>query len=362
MATALPIFISHSHEDTAFCQVLVTALRGAGADVWYDEHNLGAGHLMDVIQQELDRRKIFIVILSKHAFASRWVKRETGWAYSLYDRDPTRVILPVTASAIERDDFSGATGWLFLEEFKRIEAPGYQPYPQAEAVGRVLHALALTPAGEAPAPVAPQPTETADNLITRGIALQEQGRHAEALALFERATQLDPNSYLAWFNIGFSLDALGRYEQAIVAYDGAINLNRNNAATWNNKGKVLNDLERYAEALPVLEEALALDPEYTFAWNNKGNALYWLQRYSEALAAYEEALALDPTYVKAWDGKGWALYELRSYGEQLAACEQALALDPNFVNTWNNKALALRQLGRTKEADEAEARAKALGG
>jgi len=71
MATALPIFVSHSHEDTAFCQALVTALRGAGADVWYDEHNLGACHLMDVIQQELGRRKIFIVILAKNAFASK---------------------------------------------------------------------------------------------------------------------------------------------------------------------------------------------------------------------------------------------------------------------------------------------------
>src|SRR6185437_12127147 len=97
MAIALPIFVSHSHEDSAFCQELVTALRGAGADVWYDEHNLGAGHLMDVIQRELDRRTVFILILSKHAFASTWVRRETGWAYSLYDRDATRIILPVTA-------------------------------------------------------------------------------------------------------------------------------------------------------------------------------------------------------------------------------------------------------------------------
>jgi hypothetical protein len=90
MANALPIFVSHSHEDTAFCQALVTALRGAGADVWYDEENLGAGHLMDVIQQELGRRKNVIVILSKRALASKWVRR--------------------------------ATGWLYLEEFKRIEA------------------------------------------------------------------------------------------------------------------------------------------------------------------------------------------------------------------------------------------------
>ena len=287
MANALPIFVSHSHEDTAFCQALVTALREAGADVWYDEHNLGAGHLMDVIQQELGRRKIFIVILSKNAFASKWVKRETGWAYSLYDRDPTRVILPVTASAIERDDFSGATGWLYLEEFKRIEAPGYQPYPEAEAVGRVLHALALTPAGEAPAPVAPQPTESASDLITRGKALQQQGKHEEALTLFERATQLDPTSNSAWFNVAYSLNMLNQHDQSLDIWERAIVLNPNDGVAWNNKGEALNRLHRYGEALSMLEHSLALDPRYILAWLNKGNALYDLKRYDEALAAYE---------------------------------------------------------------------------
>jgi len=118
----------------------------------------------------------------------------------------------VTASAIERDDFSPENSWLFLENFKRIEAPGFRPYPLAEAVGRVLRALALTPAGEAPAPIAPQPTVTASDLIIRGIALRQQRKHAEALALFERATQLDPNSYLAWFNVGSSLNEVSRYE------------------------------------------------------------------------------------------------------------------------------------------------------
>src|SRR5690348_904634 len=233
MATALPIFVSHSHEDTAFCQALVTALRGAGADVWYDEHNMGAGQLMDVIQRELGQRKIFIVILSKHAFASAWVRRETGWAYELAAHDPTRIILPVTAAAIEHGDFSPEAGWLFLSDFKRIEAPGYQPYPHAEAIGRILHALSLTPTGEAPASTAPQATEGTDDLITRGKALQQQGKNAEALTLFEHATQIDPNSYDAWVNAGFVLDDLGHNDAALAAYDRAINLNASDVAIWN---------------------------------------------------------------------------------------------------------------------------------
>ena len=89
MATPMRIFISHSHQDTAFCQALVRALRDAGADVWYDEHNLGSGELMSVIQRELGIRPIFIVILSKHALASKWViVRRAGRTRSMIATPP----------------------------------------------------------------------------------------------------------------------------------------------------------------------------------------------------------------------------------------------------------------------------------
>ncbi|MGH2517205.1 MAG: toll/interleukin-1 receptor domain-containing protein, partial [Ktedonobacterales bacterium] len=95
MAT-INIFVSHSHQDNDFCLRIVQALREAGADVWFDEDQLSSGQILDVVQRELDRRPICIVILSKAAFASNWVQREAKWAYELTDSDPTRVILPIT--------------------------------------------------------------------------------------------------------------------------------------------------------------------------------------------------------------------------------------------------------------------------
>src|SRR6185437_13235121 len=215
----MQVFVSHSHEDDAFCHAVVAGLRGAGADVWYDEHNLGSGQLMEVIQRELGRRPVVILILSKAAFASRWVRREIGWAYELLDRDPSRLLLPVTAGPIARDDFSPENGWLFLHDFKRVEASGYRPYPTDEAVRRLLHTLALTPAGEAPAPTAPQPSESAADLLERGKALKAQKRYAEALPLFERATKLNASSFDAWFNLGFLLGEVGRYSESLAACD-----------------------------------------------------------------------------------------------------------------------------------------------
>lgn len=135
------IFVSHSSKDNDFCRELVGALREAGADVWYDENDLGAGHLRKVINDQLVSRPVFVVILSKAAFSSEWVTRECEWAFNLYSREPERVILPVIAQQIDKSDFNA---WLFMESFKRIETPGGGPLPVREAITKTLDALALS--------------------------------------------------------------------------------------------------------------------------------------------------------------------------------------------------------------------------
>jgi tetratricopeptide (TPR) repeat protein len=354
MAT-VSIFVSHSHEDEAFCHALVDALRGAGADVWYDEHNLGAGHLVDVIQNELQRRSIFVVILSKAAFASRWVRRETTWAHKLANHDPTRIILPITAAPIEHTNFSGDTGWLFLVDIKRIEAPDYQPYPLAEAIGHTLHTLALTPV------ITPKAGETAKDLIARGKALLAQGKQAEALPHFKRATVLTPYSFDAWFNLGYACDALTRLSEALAAYEQALVLDPTSAPAWNSKGSVLHDLGRNQEALVAFEQVVALDPLYLESWYGQGLVLGSLGRPQEALAAFDQALALDPRHVYAWLGKGTALFGLGRHEDALVAFDQALRRDPWNPIGWRFKAEVLRRLGRAAEADEADVQAKSFG-
>src|SRR5579859_1598069 len=323
----LRVFVSHTHTDNEFCGALVRALRGAGADAWYDEHNLGAGQLLDEITRELRARPVFLVILSKAAFESKWVKQECRWAFNLYNREPNRLILPITAGAIAPADFDVL---LYIEDFKRIEAPGFQPFARDEAIKRTLRTLALTPRGEASSSNAPAPTESADDLIARGKALTAQKDYAAAIPLFERATRLAPNDFSAWFNLAYTLDVAARYDEALVAWDRALGINPNDAAAWINKGSALSNLQRYEEALAAYDRALALDPKYALAWHNKGVVLGNLQRYEQALAAFDRALALDPQYAAvAWYNKGVALRDLQRYEEALAAFDRALALDPN---------------------------------
>jgi tetratricopeptide (TPR) repeat protein len=245
----------------------------------------------------------------------------------LYDRDPTRAIVPVTAGQIDTADFDPEAGWLFLDDFKRIEAPGYKPYPVAEAARRLLRALALTPVGEVPGPVTPQPTESVDDLVTRGRALIAQNKFAEALALFERATQLAPNSF----------------------------------ETWGNLGHVLAELRDWEQALDACDKALKLNDKQAWVWNNMGWALTGLGRYEDALAACERALEINPNYARSWRRKGYVLYKLQHHVEALEAYNRALAFNPHNARAWHQKALVSRALGRDAEAEAAEHRARELG-
>src|SRR4029077_17269488 len=117
-------------------------------------------------------RPVFVVLLSKNAFASQWGRRETTWGFNLANAQPNRLILPITVGAIEPSDFNGQ--WLFLEDYKRVEARGMQPHPHDAMIAQALRLLALTPKGQASVAVTPQPAESLEDLITQGRALKSQ--------------------------------------------------------------------------------------------------------------------------------------------------------------------------------------------
>lgn len=295
----LRVFLSHSSADKAFADRLVAALRAAGADVWYDEHNLGIGQLRRAINKELAERPVFIVLLSEAAFSSDWVQDECEWAYNIAKRKPERLMLPVTAAPYTPDDWDAL---LFIESLRRIEASDHQPFPIEEAVSQTLRLLELTSPGQAPIAAVPQPDESVDDLLVKGQSLIAQKRYAEALHFFDRATHVEPGSQSTWFNLGHALLMLERYDEAITAIDHAIACDPDEPYSYIGKALVLRDLRLEVEALAAVERALEIDPEDEFPWDIKGNVLFRLGRLDEALAALDRALALDPAIS---DPEGW---------------------------------------------------------
>lgn len=229
----LRVFLSHSSADKAFADQLVAALRDAGADVWYDEHNLGTGQLRATIMRELATRPIFIVLVSHAALTSRWVQDECEWTYNIAQRKPERLLLPVTAAPYTPDDWDTL---LYIESLRRIEVSDHQPFPIEEAILRTLRLLELTLPGQTSAAAVPQLADSMDDLFAKGRALIAQNREDEALPFFIRATQVAPHNRLAWFNVGYLLEVLNHYDKALDAYVHSCALDPDNVLSWGRQG------------------------------------------------------------------------------------------------------------------------------
>jgi TIR domain len=77
------IFVSHSHKDDAFTECLVGDLRQAGANAWMDNTGLGAGNFQQRISEALADCEWFVLVLTRDALVSSWVRQEVDAANRL---------------------------------------------------------------------------------------------------------------------------------------------------------------------------------------------------------------------------------------------------------------------------------------
>lgn len=74
---SLRVFVSHSSKDNAWCDGFVSELKNHGIDAWYDREGLYVGdQWVQKLEQELQGRNIYLIVLSPDSWASPWVQRE----------------------------------------------------------------------------------------------------------------------------------------------------------------------------------------------------------------------------------------------------------------------------------------------
>ena len=122
-------------------------------------------------------------------------------------------------------------------------------------------------------------------------AYDRLGSTDEAIAEYRRVTEIQPNSYFAYNNLGVLYDKQGRYDEAIAAFDSASRIDPNNAGAKNNLATARKNnaaiQERQAQ-IQKAENAAAInprDPQASFQvarlhahYGNRAAALQWLDR------------------------------------------------------------------------------------
>ncbi|MGB9029605.1 MAG: tetratricopeptide repeat protein [Acidobacteriaceae bacterium] len=138
-------------------------------------------------------------------------------------------------------------------------------------------------------------------LFFEGVRSEEQGKAAEAVALYEEAL------------------SLGEHAPA------AINL-----------GTILYNQRQFERAEKFYRRATIANPDYALAFFDLGNALDELQRLPEAVEAYKAAIRLSPGYADAHYNLALALERSNERRRALRHWLAYVKLDP--VGPWSNHA------------------------
>ena len=165
-------------------------------------------------------------------------------------------------------------------------------------------------------------------LLLLAFCLDAQYRPAEALAVFERLTQLYPATSSHWSNLGAARRDLGQKAGAREAFLKAHALDPNDSAALLNLGDAAMDDGSFADAREKLLDALEVEPNDATIRTHAANACYECGEFDQAEQLVENWQDWAANDAPNLNEVGWLLSRLGQAEQAGDALHGALALAP----------------------------------
>jgi tetratricopeptide (TPR) repeat protein len=158
-------------------------------------------------------------------------------------------------------------------------------------------------------------TADANTLLKEGVALNDAGKYAEAIAKYEEILKVDPNNMTALYEKAFTLTAWGKPDEAIPCFEKIIATN--------------NDPTAYVGLANI--------------YDNKGD-------FEKAKNMYLKGLTVAPKNNNLWFNLSVWYARQKDYGQSQSAAAEAIKANMKHANSYRNYAVAAYQQGKNAEA------------
>ncbi len=217
----------------------------------------------------------------------------------------------------------------------------YQSWQKYKSAARhYKHSLRLHPDNETTVQELLNCLETSDRLV----------EHEE---FFQRFTDDDPYSAVAWYNLGQYYYRLEKFEEAAAAFEYAIVINADfyDAHHWLADTHVCQ--QQYQQAITEFELSYPSGEPTDEALCNIGECYEKLRDWDNARLFYRKALEINPNMDEAWFGQGVLLQEQDRSFEALHFFRKAVELYGDSGEYWAALGAAENQVGNVVSALEA---------
>jgi tetratricopeptide (TPR) repeat protein len=191
--------------------------------------------------------------------------------------------------------------------------------------------------------------------------LTELDRHEEALAVSEKALNVDDSFPVAWIARAISMFRLDRNVEALEAMSRAFACQQTGDPHMHGlHATLLRAAGHLEEALQAYNLALELSPDMVLALIQKSEVLIQLGRHEDALDALGRAVVFDPNSFEVRAKYGLLLLGSSRFREALQEFDVVLQNDSLQLQALQGRALALDALGEAGEALETAKRSHTI--
>ncbi len=186
--------------------------------------------------------------------------------------------------------------------------------------------------------------------LNLGQELIRHGRAGEAMEYFQRALRINPDSTVAHLNLGRLLALLGKPEEAVQHFQRVLSSNPRFAEGHNDLANAWLRQKRLAEAIDHYRIALQIDPGYEIASNNLGSALVQGNMIPEAIKQFEYSLQINPASADTHYNLAKVFARNGDLSSAIQHYQAALKFNPGDAEAHNELGALLAQQGSIHEA------------
>lgn len=181
-------------------------------------------------------------------------------------------------------------------------------------------------------------------------ALLEMGQKKQALALIEKAIQLDSGRVAFWEQKVKTTIQFSDFVATQLAINQSIKLGSKDALVWAIKARLEVMAKKWNLAITSANTAIKLDPRDPGPYSSRGIAYIYLNQYDLALHDLNQFIIFEPDCALGYNNRGMLLNKMFRFRDALKDLNKAIELDKNYTSPYNNRSVSYSALGEYKKA------------
>ena len=346
IGNSLKGFITYSHEDTAAKDELRKRLavmeQKNELTTWHDGEIAAGDEWYEDISKNLAEADILLYLVSAASLASKNCNKELAEALTADIK-----VIPIILEHCDWQQHQLSDFEVLPFKGKPIskwEDPSEGWQNVVEGIRAVINKMQVQ---AKPSPnITPEEVEILSKLVfQKGNFLMMLDQMDEAIEVYSRAIELNPNHAASYSNRGAAYWGKDELDLAIADYNKAIELDPELAQAYSNRGAAYWGKDELDLAIADYNKAIELDPKLAHAYYNRGATYRAEGAFDLAIADCNKAIELDPKLAGAYNNRGVAYRAKGAFDLAIADCNKAIELDPELVSAYNDRGAAYIEKG-----------------